>query len=198
MFVKIFLFFVNINDGFKHIADTDALHCCRWHDRETEHLAEILIIEDIAFSFHFVIHIESHNDTHIHVDKLRSKEEITFQVRSIDDVKDYVWILFGKIFSNITFLWRIFCYGISSRQVDEIYCIAFMIERAGFQIDSDATVVAHFFMETCSVVEERRLSSIRISYQSDSDIICFLLDYIGNNIVGDSAIEIRRMRISII
>ena len=176
MFVKIFFLFIDIDDSFKYVIDTNSFHCCRWHDRETEHFTEILIIKDIAFSFHFVIHIKSHDDTHIHIDKLRSKEKVTFQIRSINDIKNNIRILFGKIFSNITFFWRIFCNGISTRQIDEIYGIAFMVKGSYFQIDGDATVVAYFFVKASCVVEERRLSSIRITYQCHSDVICLFLN----------------------
>ena len=61
------------------------------------------VIQFVAAAFQFVIHIQCDDHTHIHVNQLGGKIEITFQVGRVCHIDDYIRSFFNDMFAYIKF-----------------------------------------------------------------------------------------------
>ena len=84
---KLFYAFSGATDGRQH--------------RHTEQLTELYVIQRVPASFQFVVHVKRDNHAHVHVNKLGSEVEITFQVACIHHVDDNVRCFLDDVFTHI-------------------------------------------------------------------------------------------------
>ena len=122
------------------------------------------------------MHVQGHNDTQVHVDKLGGKVEVSLKIRGVHYIHHDVRNVFDKILPYIEFLRAVCGKRICARKVDDLKMIASVLEVALLCIDGHAAVVAHMLMTSRSHVEKRCLTAVRVTYQGDTDHPATFLD----------------------
>ncbi len=73
-------------------------------DRHSEKVAELLDVEFVSPRLKLVIHIQSHDDTKVHVDDLCGQVEVPFDVGCVNHIHDNVWDILHQILADVEFL----------------------------------------------------------------------------------------------
>ena len=93
-----------------------------------------------------VVHVQRHNGTLVHVDKLCSEVEVALKVRCHHRVYDDVGYLLEKMLAHIYLLGRVCRNGVCSWQVGEVYAVTLVVEAAALCAHCHAAVVAHMLV----------------------------------------------------
>ena len=90
----------------------------------------------MSFLLQFIVHIQRHHHFNVHINKLGRKVKVTFEVRRINDIDNYIGTVIGNKFADIYFFWCISCKGIGSGQVCNVNRKPFVSEGCFFCINS--------------------------------------------------------------
>ena len=94
---------VNTDNHMKKFIDAFSFTTDSRHHWYTKQLAQLKIIQLIATCLEFIIHVQSDNHPHIHIDKLSGEIKITLQIRSVYHVDYYIGSFINDVLTYIYF-----------------------------------------------------------------------------------------------
>ena len=107
-----------------------------------------MVVQFVAAVLQGIVHVQCHYHAHVHINKLGSEVEITFQVACIHYVDDNVGRFLDDVFTYIELFRTVGRKGVSTRQVHQAEMITLKIKETLFGIYGHTAVVAHVFMST--------------------------------------------------
>ena len=152
--VGIFLAFVEFDDGLEELIHASTIGKDGRNHRDTEELAQLVVVDVIATFFGFIKHVEGTDHADVHVYQLGGEIEVAFQVAGVDDVDDDIWRMLDELLAHIKLFRRIGRKGIGARQIYQIEVIAVVFGFAHLGIHGYSAIVAHTFVSTRCKVEQ--------------------------------------------
>ena len=188
---------VHLDDGTEQIFYAlSALKRCRnhWHTKQRTQRVEVNLV---ATAFKLVVHIQRAHHAYVHVHQLGGKIQVTLQVRRVDDVNHHIRHFLGQMLAYIQFLGRIARERVSARQVGEVKLVTEHRCMCLGGIHRYTAVVTHMAVGTRCIVEQRGLTTVRITHQRYvdgtallhslmTDIIILMAITVGSQIKGSS------------
>ena len=95
--------FVNTDNNVKKIFDAFARTRNGRNHRNTKEFTQFHVIQRVATGFQFIVHIERHHHTHVHVNQLGSEVQITFQIGRIYHIDNNVRCFINNMMTDIHF-----------------------------------------------------------------------------------------------
>ena len=132
---------INIYQFFEKFIHANALGSHSRNDGNAKHLAQCIVFELHATLFQLIIHIQGNNHLYIHINKLRSQEQIPFQIRGIDNIDNNIGHFFHYMRSHIQFLRRVFGNGIRTRQIHNFERITILLQHGFFRIHRYTAII---------------------------------------------------------
>ena len=115
-----------------------------------------------------VNHIHCHHNRIAQFQKLRCQVEVSFDVGSVDDIQNRIRMLLNQICTRYHFLRGVWRQGIDSRQILENH-MPIPFQGAFLLFNRNTGPVSHILIGPCQRIEQRCLSAVWISRQSDFD-----------------------------
>ena len=94
---------IDADNHMEKLIDTFSFTTDSGHHRYAKQLAQLEIIQFVATCLKFIIHIQSDNHSHVHINKLSSEIKIPLQIRSIYHVDNHIGSLINNMFAHIYF-----------------------------------------------------------------------------------------------
>ena len=164
-----FVVFEHVDHGFEQFPDSFAAGGDGRHDRDSDHPAQITVVQFQTRLFELVVHVQRDHDLQVHVDQLRGQEQVAFEVRGVQHVDNHVGHGVENVPAHVKFFGRVFGDRIGARQVEQVERVAVLPENGLFGVDRHAAVIADPFVGAGRDVEQRCLARIRIADQRDVD-----------------------------
>ncbi len=95
---------INLYDSVEKFRDTCSVTAYGRTYRHSQKVAQLLGIQLVTFRLQFVIHIQSHYDSEVHIDYLRRQIKIPFDVGCVHHVDYDIGNILDKIFADVEFL----------------------------------------------------------------------------------------------
>lgn len=92
----------NRNRKVSRFLDAGALQRGDFHDLAAHHLFQLLNVNLIPIFLDDVRHVNSHDNRDAQLQKLRAQIEVTFQVGTVNDIKNYVGPVLKQVFLATT------------------------------------------------------------------------------------------------
>ena len=137
---------IHLDHGVEEFTDTCAGTAHGRDYRHSEKVAQLTYVQLVSLGIQFIIHVQSHHDSEIHVYKLCGEIEIPLQIRGIYDIHHNIRHIFKEILPYIKFFRTVCRQGICAGKVHQDETVSAMLECALLGIHSHSAVVAHMLM----------------------------------------------------
>ena len=134
-------------------------------NRHADRIFEFMNVNMNAAAFRLILHIEVNEKRNAFLEELNRQEEVTLDVRAVNDVHDQVNFVIHQVVDNDLFLRGACVDAVRTRQVDDRNCAVLISRIAYFFIDRDTRPVTDLLTGTCQLVEDRGLTSVRVARQ---------------------------------
>ena len=121
-----------------------------------------------AALFRDVDHVRRNHHRDLHVDKLRSQEQVTFDIRSINDIDDKVGFASEQVIDSGAFIFGIGKNCISTRQVHHADMLVTEFKKAFLLFDSHARPVTNTLASTRKGIKQSRFTAVRVTGNCNS------------------------------
>ena len=176
--------FFDFDNLMEQFLNTLSCTSYRRYYRYSEQSTQLQHVELVSACTQFVVHIQSHNHRHVHIDELGSEVEVAFQIACIHHVYDDIGSLLDDVSTHIQLLRCVGSQGIGTRQVGKIEVVAFEIELSLLSIYGNSGVVANPFVCSTCYVEYRCLSAVWISNEYYIQFVFLHASYTTNFLIG--------------
>ena len=155
-----------------HFADEvrDALvvHGRKRDNRHAKAFGKDIQIQVQAALFRDVDHVCRNHHRQVHIGKLRSEEQVTFNVRSINNIDDKVRFASKQVVYCGAFVFGIGKESIGTRQVHHADVLITEFKEAFLLFDSHARPVTNMLASTRKGIKKSRFTAVRVTGNCNS------------------------------
>ena len=154
-----------------HLADKvgDALfaHGRKRNARHAVNVRKFVEIQLDSTIFGDIHHIDGNHHRDMHIGKLTREEQVTFEVRGINDVDNQASFAAEQIVNSSAFVFSICEQGVSTRKVHQTNLTVTQFKITFLLFNCHARPVTYMLASTCKSIEKSRLTAVRVTGNSN-------------------------------
>ena len=150
------------------VRDASFVHGRKRNHRHTETFSEDIQIQMQAALFRDVDHVRRNHHRDLHVNKLRGQEQVTFDIRGINNIDNEVRFASEQVVHSGAFVFGIREKRISTRQVHHADMLVTEFKKAFLLFDSHARPVTNTLASTRKGIKQSRFTAVRVTGNCNS------------------------------